>query len=143
MTFDDQPCAHLRQLLEDADTPTAPPLDDVDYEDETETSDSGGNILRCRSCGHAITKASFRTQKGGRHCHVFCNPSGIVFEIGIFSAAPGAALTGQPSSEFTWFPEHSWRIAVCGSCLVHLGWIWSGPAGMFYGLVLNMLVEDS
>jgi hypothetical protein len=142
VTPDDHQISRHYQLLDEADPP-APPLYDEEFEDEVEASSGGGALIRCRSCGHAVTKAGFRAEMDGRHCHVFCNPAGIVFEVGIFSAAPGVMLVGQPSSQFTWFPEHSWRIALCAACTTHLGWVWSGPLGQFYGLILDALVEDS
>ncbi|WP_144303532.1 cereblon family protein [Oceanidesulfovibrio indonesiensis] len=146
MTFDDHPLRPIHfpfRLQDGADTPTAPPVYDEDIENETEESAGGGTVLRCRACGHAITKTGFRAEVDGRHAHVFFNPSGILYEIGIFSAAPGAISVGPSSLEFTWFAEHSWRLAACGACIVHLGWIWSGPLGIFYGLILDALIEDS
>ncbi|AGW13165.1 hypothetical protein DGI_1314 [Megalodesulfovibrio gigas DSM 1382 = ATCC 19364] len=96
--------------------------------------------LRCALCRAPVTTAAARIRIAGRHAHVFCNPAGLVFEIGCFSSAEGCAAIGPPSSEFTWFPEHFWQVAVCTRCGTHLGWRFAGPAGEFWGLILEYLV---
>lgn len=97
--------------------------------------------LRCRRCQRDITTSRAAVEVQGAHTHTFFNPAGILFEIGCFAEAPGCALVGPPSTEFAWFAGHSWRIAVCGGCGQHLGWLFTGP-GVFFGLVLRHLRED-
>ena len=105
-------------------------------------ADQGGHIL-CRRCGYVITRASERISVQGAFQHSFANPHGLVFYIGCFSTAEGCAYTGPFSNEFTWFRGYSWRIAVCGSCLLHLGWLFVSAAGSsFNGLILDQLIDE-
>lgn len=80
----------------------------------------------------------------GSHRHVFNNPAGVIFEIALFDAAEGCAAIGRPTLEFTWFSGYAWRFALCGNCGIHLGWLYTGgEAGGFFGLILEMIVEDA
>lgn len=97
-----------------------------------------GDIL-CASCGHAVTSWSLRTARNGSHEHTFANPHGHVFTIGCFSGAPGCGLAGPATAEFSWFPGHTWKVAVCGRCLAHLGWYFSGRGQDFFGLIRDAL----
>ncbi len=103
-----------------------------------------GRVLRCVQCRHVVTSKDARTEKGGSHHNVFCNPHGIVFELGCFAVAPGCVLVGGASTEFSWFPGHAWRVAVCGRCHLHLGWRFQNleGTGAFFGLILPHLVEE-
>jgi len=105
-------------------------------------SDQGRHIL-CRHCGHLITRASARITVNGSHAHSFANPHGVVFHIGCFSTAEGCGYAGPLSNEFTWFTGYNWRIAVCGACLVHLGWLFvSDSESRFNGLILDQLIDE-
>jgi len=105
-------------------------------------SDQGGHIF-CRRCGYLITRLSARMTVQMSHEHSFANPHGLVFRIGCFSTAGGCAYAGPFSNEFTWFKGYNWRIAVCGSCLVHLGWLFVSAGGSsFNGLILDQLVDE-
>jgi hypothetical protein len=100
--------------------------------------------LLCRQCLSFITRPGYRIVINGTHHHTFANPYGIVFEIGCFKEAGGCAAAGAPSSEFTWFPGFKWQIALCASCMTHLGWRFvSAGSGIFYGLILDQLIESS
>jgi len=126
------------------DIPDVPNKSEIDalVKDKTmeDDSDQGGHI-RCRHCGYLITRPYARITVQGAHEHSFANPHGLVFRIGCFSTAEGCAFAGPLSNEFTWFKGHSWRIAVCGSCLVHLGWLFvSGAGSRFNGLILDQLI---
>ncbi len=101
-----------------------------------------GKALYCRACGRVITRTSDRIEVEGAHRHTFANPHGIVFEIGCFQAAPGCALMGPATDDFTWFKGFAWRVAVCGACLAHLGWRYGAAGGShFFGLILDRLTE--
>lgn len=95
----------------------------------------------CRACGGAVTARDQKIQVSGSHNHTFFNPAGIVFELGCFHQASGCLAVGVPSSEFTWFPGHIWRIALCRHCRTHLGWLFAMEGNTFYGLILNKLRE--
>lgn len=106
-----------------------------------ETSVEPADAIVCRRCGHKITARSERIVKAGAHAHTFANPEGIVFEIGCFRDAWGCGVVGLPSSEFTWFPDTAWQIAVCVNCLAHLGWRFSATDGSaFHGLILDRII---
>ena len=111
-------------------------------EKDVPTGDEG-RLLLCVLCGHGVTTASARTARGGRQAHTFTNPHGFVFHIGCFATAPGCRATGEPTTEFTWFPGFAWQIAVCGGCGEHLGWLFRSASAeeAFSGLILDRLVE--
>ena len=97
----------------------------------------------CRQCLHVITDATQHRIINGSHVHTFANPDGIIFEIGCYHHAKGCGYIGSASSEFTWFNGYLWRIAVCGYCLVHLGWRFSGADGhFFHGLITSRLIVN-
>lgn len=100
--------------------------------------------LYCVQCGALVTNGAARSERLGRHEHVFANPDDVVFRIGCFSRAPGCRAVGAATRRWSWFPGCSWRVAVCGACGVHLGWLYSCVGGeRFHGLILAHLVERS
>lgn len=100
-------------------------------------------FLLCKTCRAKITPEDARVEVRGRHVHVFCNPYGLVFEIGCFAEAQGSAAYGPPSPEFTWFPGYEWQVALCRGCGAHLGWRYVGiHGGEFHGLILAHLVGE-
>ncbi len=128
------------QIVTKPETPgtigTTPGLDDASSLDDQQHAE-----IRCAACGIVVTTGKARTVVNGSHRHVFCNPAGLVFEIGCFQTAPGCTPAGPASQEFSWFPGSAWRIAVCRQCGVHLGWRFQGEGGIFYGLILDRLKE--
>jgi len=112
-------------------------------EDETkEKEPNTGRYILCRQCHQVITSRAERIEMQGAHQHTFANPHGSVYQIGCFRSAAGCGYAGQPSDEFTWFKGYSWRIAVCGSCLFHLGWLFISPGSeSFNGLILDHLIQ--
>ena len=70
------------------------------------------------------------------------NPHGYVWTFGCYGEAPGCAAVGAPSTEFTWFPGHTWQIAQCLRCGTHLGWLFRGPDRRFHGLIVERLAEE-
>jgi hypothetical protein len=95
--------------------------------------------LLCRACGHPVTSEREAIETGGSHVHTRLNPAGVLFRFGCFRAAPGAKVSGVPSTEHTWFLGCAWQYAHCASCGAHLGWAFGG-AEAFFGLVLERLV---
>ena len=111
-------------------------------QDAAETTDNGDH-LACAACRTPITRKRYRIARAGQHTHVFFNPHGLIFEIGCFSSAGGCCQTGEPSSEFTWFPGYAWQITLCTACGLHLGWRFNSPDGDgFYGFILGCLLEQ-
>jgi hypothetical protein len=98
--------------------------------------------IRCAACTNPITFPDAAVQVRGGHVHTFANPHGMVFEIGLFSDAPGCGAVGMRSKEFTWFSGFAWRPAVCRTCLTHLGWLFTSEATEFWGLILDRLIRE-
>jgi len=112
-------------------------------EEAEEQSPEEEEYILCRQCRQAITRPAERITIQGAHHHTFANPHGIVYEIGCFRSAQGCGYAGPATDEFSWFKGFHWRIAVCRTCLTHLGWLFtsSGTAG-FNGLILDRLIES-
>lgn len=115
-------------------------LTDVDEEVCEKQEEDPGAIL-CRSCGRMITHEKNRLAVDGSHRHTFANPHGIVYEIGCFQSAPGCTHGGSLTAEFSWFAGFQWKIALCGGCLTHMGWLFVSSSSRFNGLILDRLVS--
>jgi hypothetical protein len=119
---------------------------ETSIENETKKNASGPEkYILCRQCTQLITTSNEKISVHGSHCHTFANPHGVVFDIGCFQSVTGCGHAGPPSDEFTWFKGFRWRIAVCGMCLTHLGWLFMSDSGgnSFHGLIRNRIVETS
>lgn len=96
--------------------------------------------ILCKSCSYPITAESSRIEKQGAFRHTFTNPAGYIYRVGCFGSAPGGAIVGGYSADFSWFKHYAWCYMVCSSCYRHLGWHYSGTEGTdFYGLILDHL----
>jgi hypothetical protein len=134
----DRPLPLLKDLPGTSDFPvtTAPAV-----AEEPEPALPEEKPLCCAQCLAPVTRDRDRRPVGGAHRHVFANPHGFVFEIGCFSQAPGCAVMGPGTPDFSWFPGTIWQVALCARCGVHLGWRYEGhPDGPFYGLILSRLI---
>jgi hypothetical protein len=129
------PALHLRKT-----TPGTPAGSEASAEREQLDAAEAPRIV-CAACGALVTTPAQKTSMDGRHAHRFTNPAGMQFEIGCFSAAPGAAAVGEPSTVWTWFPGYAWQAAVCRACLAHLGWCFSAGAARFFGLIADRIAE--
>jgi len=96
-------------------------------------------VYTCVRCGSMITRASDEEFVGASFTHSFTNPHGIMYTIGCFSNAPGCDSLGPPTDEFSWFPGFAWRVCICRSCGLHMGWEFTGGNSSFFGLILNNL----
>ncbi|RME67412.1 MAG: hypothetical protein D6778_03285 [Nitrospirae bacterium] len=112
----------------------------IEEVDEEEIPDEHSGIY-CRFCGHFVTKIEHMISRQGSHRHVFTNPAGITFEIGLFKDAPGCVNITEPTFEFTWFKGYAWSVSICRSCGNHLGWFWQSTDDAFYGLILERIIE--
>jgi len=98
--------------------------------------DDGEAWFVCGTCGRGVARYSdWRGEGSRRTC---ANPHGLVFEISLFHAAPGCVAVGEKSGEFSWYPGHLWRAAICGGCAAHLGWRFEGES-LFWGLIEGAL----
>lgn len=112
-------------------------------EPELEETFDEDSFLLCRQCFALITTPAERIAVSGANQHTFANPHGIIFEIGCFRNAWGCSAAGAPTNEFTWFAGYFWQVAVCASCLIHMGWRFTSPdSAGFYGLILDRLIES-
>ncbi|WP_319525554.1 cereblon family protein [uncultured Desulfosarcina sp.] len=129
-------CLHLfRPIPKPEKTDSKPSAADRDRAMETPE-----DAIVCRRCLHEITSPVEIREINGAHTHTFANPEGIIFEIGCYRDARGCGYIGPPSTEFTWFSGYTWRIAVCGNCHSHLGWLFSAPDGRFFhGLITSRI----
>jgi hypothetical protein len=117
--------------------------------DATETE--AERVVRCANCEATLAREKDAIEVFGAHEHDRMNPGGFLFRIACFARADGAASVGEPSTEFPWFPHHTWTIVVCASCIAHLGWHFrKGPgspgrqqsqreAANFYGLIVDRI----
>jgi hypothetical protein len=95
----------------------------------------------CAACSHTVTRPQARIEVEGAHQHRFLNPMGIPYEIACYAEAPGCFEVGEATEEHTWFPGHAWRVALCGSCQIHLGWGFrSRDGGAFFALIAERLI---
>jgi hypothetical protein len=101
----------------------------------------GGANLVCARCRHVITTSGEEMEIDGLREHSQVNPHGVVWTFRCYGRAPGCVPVGAPSTEFTWFPGHSWQIVQCGGCAWHLGWLFRSPDRRFHGLIAGRLVE--
>jgi hypothetical protein len=90
-------------------------------------------LVCCRRCDAEVARTSDRVVIGSGDLHTFVNPQGEVFELVCFGRADGAMAVGEETLEYTWFPGHAWRFAMCRSCAAQLGWRYDGASG-FWGL---------
>ena len=81
------------------------------------------NILCCRNCGETLALQSdifSMSREGPQGSYV--NPGGYVHETLTLYKVKNVLYTGQPSTEYSWFPGYAWQICQCSYCDSHLGW---------------------
>lgn len=113
-------------------------LDQTKRTPELDDEQRSERVVRCRRCEAEVARLGDRVVIGSGELHTFVNPSGEVFELVCFARADGAVAVGTPTLEYTWFPDHSWRGALCRSCGAQLGWRFDGAA-VFWGLIRRAL----
>lgn len=120
---------------------TAGPEIDTEAEEEPEAREEPEIPVTCAACGNLVTHRKCRSTISGSFEHVFTNPHGYVFRIGLFTSAEGVVPAGMWIEEFSWFADTAWRFVVCSSCFAHLGWEYRylSKEGNFYGLILTKL----
>jgi hypothetical protein len=99
-------------------------LDDVERDE---------SLVYCAVCDAVVARTGDRVVIGAGDLHTFVNPQGAVFELACFCRAEGATAIGEGTLEYTWFPGHAWRVAICRACGTQLGWRYDG-ASSFWGL---------
>jgi hypothetical protein len=116
------------------DSATAPEI-------QTDVTVDNDDEIFCAACGQSITRHRWGVSRRDAHEHTVFNPAGKLFTILCFAEAPGAALHGDPSSDFTWFPGYRWTVASCRGCAIHIGWRFEGM-DIFFGLIKSRLTSQ-
>ena len=114
-----------------AEEPRATPSDSTESGTE--------RVVRCASCDATVAKEKDAIEVFGAHEHDRMNPGGYLFRLACFARADGTASVGERSTEFPWFPHHTWTIAVCSTCIAHLGWQFQREGTTFYGLIVDRI----
>lgn len=95
--------------------------------------------ILCKQCMAYIANKDDIMAIEGSASHYKRNPAGIFFSIICLSSASGCTILGDYTSEHSWFLGYKWSIALCSSCVSHLGWHFIGK-GSFYGLIANRII---
>ena len=96
-------------------------------------------FLFCTACSHLIGHVVDRIEVNGSFLHTCTNPYGYVHHFGCHSDAHGCAISGGHHAADSWFKGFSWRLANCGNCDTHLGWLFERPGEHFFGLILDRI----
>ena len=99
-------------------------------------------FLFCRACSHVIGHVQDRIEVQGSFMHTCTNPYGFVHEFGCHREAHGCAVQGEPHAADSWFRGFQWRLASCGACNTHMGWMFEKPGTHFFGLILHRIQVD-
>ena len=112
----------------------------VDTEAQGREKNQTESPICCKECGQVAVRNRGREGLKVAGEHTFRNPAGYSFHVIVFREAEGCLFVGEAVSEASWFPPHSWRIALCSKCHTHLGWGFeaSGEAS-FVGLIATRL----
>lgn len=121
------------------DTDEVPGASQPRHDPDPESTTESERVFVCVACEQMVARRRDRIEIGGRHEHTFLNPAGIVYRIGCFARAPGAAGIGALSHEHTWFSGFVWQVAVCHGCAEHLGWAFTSEGSRFFGLIVDRL----
>ncbi len=78
-------------------------------EDKSEKTNKG---ILCAFCRNLITSHKNKISFSGSHTHIFTNPGGFIYEIGIFNEAEGCIVYGEPTPLHSWFPPYKWNFAI-------------------------------
>lgn len=105
-------------------------------QEEKEDERSKEGYVFCAACSHVLTHVADRIEVNGSHDHSFTNPHGFTHHFGCYGDALGCAIHGPPVAADSWFPGFHWRLAICGNCQQHLGWLFERE-DHFYGLILD------
>lgn len=105
--------------------------------EEDERPDEG--YIFCVACSHVIGHVNDRFEVNGSFEHRFVNPYGFEHHFGCHREAHGCAIVGGPQAADSWFPGFRWRLADCGGCGVHMGWLFEREDAHFFGLILRRI----
>lgn len=114
----------------------------ADLEEREHQQEEEDEPLLCRFCLQPITNRGSALARNGFHLHTCSNPAGLIYTIGLFAEAPGCAVAGPLTLNYSWFSGYGWEIASCRNCFSHLGWRFrKGDSDLFFGLIIVHLVD--
>ncbi|XP_050419400.1 protein cereblon [Patella vulgata] len=103
-------------------------------------------VLQCKYCNAPIANKNdvFSMAVEGP-MGAFVNPAGHVHETLTIYNVQNIQLIGRSSTEHSWFPGYSWKIAQCRSCANHMGWKFKAThknftPQLFWGMCRSSLV---
>ena len=106
---------------------------------DTRARQERGKYLCCAQCRQRVTALNSAVPINGKHNHHRRNPYGLQFEFQCYAAAPGCEVSGELTSDYSWFAGCRWQYASCHRCQRHLGWYFSGENN-FFALIRDQLV---
>lgn len=115
----------------------SPEAEVVDEVDEVTRPKEG--FLFCAACSHVIGHVEDRIEVNGSFLHTCTNPYGFVHHFGCHREAHGCDISGEHHAADSWFQGYSWRLASCGNCNTHMGWLFEKSGEHFYGLILDRI----
>lgn len=99
------------------------------------------SVVVCSRCSHVLADAADTHEIQGAIEHEFVNPFGVVHHFRCYRHALGCSTRGTAHHADTWFPGYRWKMATCGNCEDHLGWLFeSGDS--FFGLLVAKIVTQ-
>jgi hypothetical protein len=97
--------------------------------------------LFCNFCKNLITNEDEAISVEDSHTHTFSNPAGYIYTISCYQTAPGCAVVGEKTTDYSWFTGYAWQLALCHSCHEQLGWQFSNGQ-QFYALISDRLTQE-
>ena len=113
-----------------------------EYSEKEDEKNKREHVFICKTCKNFVTNRKSITEINGDFIHLFQNPAGIYYRIGLFANAKGCKTFGESTADFTWFPGFAWNYAICSSCFTHLGWFYQSGDNNFFGLIMDHLIEE-
>jgi hypothetical protein len=123
-------------------TPGPAPMPEGAPSDATEAEERKSFV--CRLCEQEITDGGrMFCMRAASPIQVFPNPFGHMRVIITFKDARNVRVTGDPTGDFTWFANYTWRVVYCATCGNHLGWLFEGDQDpkSFFALLRDELIE--
>lgn len=99
------------------------------------------SVVICWKCAHVLADAADTHEIHGGVEHEFSNPYGVVHRFRCYRHALGCSTKGSAYHADTWFPGYRWKLATCGNCDDHLGWLFEA-GDSFFGLLVSKIVTQ-
>ena len=99
-------------------------------------------FLFCAACSHVIGHVQDRIEVNGAFEHTCTNPYGYVHRFGCHREAHGLRDQRRAASRRQLVHGFRWRLAACGNCDTHMGWLFERAGEHFFGLILDRIQVD-